>query len=88
MNNPFRFWLCFVLMGTLSGCATSARSTYNAGYDRGRSDAVKQQYWMVQNQQRATTTKASVLTSSYLPITVTGPNTVPHTEYVRIEEAP
>ena len=40
---------------TLAGCATTAQRDASAemrGYERGYRQAVKEQYWIIQNQQR------------------------------------
>lgn len=40
---------------TLTGCATTAQrdaATEARGYERGYRQAVKEQYWIIQNQQR------------------------------------
>jgi len=66
---------------------------HKASYNLGRSDAVKQQYWMVQNLQKepiASSPKAPPPKVVYLPITipgqtVNGVTTVPHTETIRVE---
>ena len=62
---------------------------HKTGYFLGRSDAVKQQYWMVQNLQKQP--KAPQPKVADLPITIPGQTengvtTVPHTETVRIEQ--
>ena len=43
-----------LLMLVLAGCATSQRDTEAEarGYGRGYAQAVKEQYWIIQNQQR------------------------------------
>ena len=61
---------------------------HKAGYNLGRSDAVKRQYWMVQNLQKQP--KAPQPKVTELPITipgqtVNGVTTVPHTETIRVE---
>jgi len=61
---------------------------HKAGYNLGRSDAVKQQYWMVQNLQKQPKGPQPKVTE--LPITipgqtVNGVSTVPHTETIRVE---
>ena len=51
---------CLILLFclALAGCATSARLTDREtaaearGYERGYRQAVKEQYWLIQNQQR------------------------------------
>jgi len=59
------------------------------GYQKGRSDAVKQQYWIIQNQQKEIPKENSRV--SYIPVTTGGVDangikTVPTTQYIRIEE--
>jgi hypothetical protein len=81
--------LTLFLLAALTGCA-STRTAYNKGYDRGRSDAVKQQYWIVQNLQKDGSSVRQPRVS-YVPVTTTytgkdGAVTVPTTEYIRIEE--
>ena len=48
-----------LLMLVLAGCATSQRDTEAEarGYGRGYAQAVKEQYWIIQNQQRAPSEK-------------------------------
>ncbi len=43
-----------LFMFLLAGCATSKRDTEAEarGYERGYRQAVKEQYWLIQNQQR------------------------------------
>ena len=48
--------LILVVPFVLVGCATSAQRESAAearGYERGYGQAVKEQYWIIQNQQRA-----------------------------------
>lgn len=80
----------------LVGCASTSNppgpegtGDHKTGYELGRSDAVKQQYWMVQNLQKQS--KAPPQKVSDLPITIPGQTTngvttVPHTETIRIEQ--
>lgn len=70
--------------------AKSGETQYKNGYQKGRSDAVKQQYWIVQNQQKNLNTTPQPRVT-YLPVTVGGTNvngtvTVPTTHNIRIEE--
>lgn len=71
--------------------AKSGETQYKSGYQKGRSDAVKQQYWVVQSQQK-TVNPASQPKVTYLPITVGGGTnqlgvvTVPTTQTIRIEQ--
>lgn len=86
-----KFLLFIGMMGAvgLAGCASTQKS-YNAGYDRGRSDTVKQQYWITQNQQKTFPSQPEPKVK-YVPITTTYKNpdgtiSVPTTELIRIEE--
>jgi hypothetical protein len=90
--------LFFILLCplVLTHCASTSNppgpegtGAHKTGYYLGRSDAVKQQYWMVQNLQKQPRTPATKV--SDLPIlipgqTVNGVTTVPHVETVRIEQ--
>jgi hypothetical protein len=61
---------------------------HKAGYNLGRSDAVKQQYWIVQNlqeQPKAPQPKVTELPITIPGQTVNGVTTVPHTETIRVE---
>ena len=61
---------------------------HKAGYNLGRNDAVKQQYWMVQNlqkQPKAPQPKVTELPVTIPGQTVNGVTTVPHTETIRVE---
>ncbi|MFA5262944.1 MAG: hypothetical protein WC378_03900 [Opitutaceae bacterium] len=44
----------FIVLLALAGCATPRRQTDAEvrGYERGYAQAVKEQYWILQNQQR------------------------------------
>ncbi len=88
------FFLILASFGVLTGCAS--QPTYGpskggvADYNLGRSDAVKQQYWMIQNQQKNLQLKPQPRVSLY-PVTTggtttNGVTTVPTTEYIRIED--
>ncbi len=79
----------------LAACASTnppgpeGTGDHKAGYDLGRSDAVKQQYWIVQNLQKEAAAAPPKVTA--LPITIPGQTlngvtTVPHTETIRIEQ--
>ena len=79
----------------LAHCATTnphgpeGTGDHKQGYYLGRSDAVKQQYWMVQNLQKQPKSPQQKVTD--IPITIPGQTangvtTVPHTETVRIEQ--
>lgn len=70
--------------------AKQGQTQYTNGYQQGRSDAVKQEYWIVQNQQKKIQS-APPPRVTYLPVTVGGTNvngtvTVPATHNIRIEE--
>ncbi len=70
--------------------ASSAKGrveSYNKGYDRGKADAVKNQYWIMQ-QAKAQKTKSSIPEPRYGSYTfpVQGANEVPHNITVRIAE--
>jgi hypothetical protein len=85
----------------LAACASTSNppgpegtGEHKTGYYLGRSDAVKQQYWMVQNLQKeatASSPKTPQPKVTNIPITIPGQTTngvttVPHTETVRIEQ--
>lgn len=61
---------------------------YAAGYDQGRSDAVKQQYWLYVGLQRARNSRGRVrLYEVHLPEqTIDGVTFKPTTQYLRIQE--
>ena len=79
----------------LTHCATTnppgpeGTGDHKTGYYLGRSDAVKQQYWMVQNLQKQPKTPQPKVTDLLITIpgqTANGVTTVSHTETVRIEQ--
>jgi hypothetical protein len=95
-----RFFLLLLSPLVLANCASTSNppgpegtGDHKTGYNLGRSDAVKQQYWMVQNLQKeaiASSPKAPQPRMTDLPITVPGQTvngvtTVSHTETIRIE---
>jgi hypothetical protein len=92
----FRLYILLLSPLILAHCASTTNppgpegtGNHKAGYDLGRSDAVKQQYWMVQNLQKEP--KAPQPKVAELPITIPGQNvngvtTVPHVETIRIEQ--
>lgn len=49
-----RLSLALLFLALLSGCATSRRdaAAEARGFERGYAQAVKEHYWMLQNQQR------------------------------------
>lgn len=67
---------------------TQARKAYAAGYDQGRSDAVKQQYWLYVSMQRQRGQTGAVrLYPVHLPEQrIDGVTFEPTTKYLRIEE--
>jgi hypothetical protein len=91
-----RFYLLLLSPLILAHCASTSNppgpegtGDHKTGYYLGRSDAVKQQYWMVQNLQKQP--KVPQPKVADLPImipgqTSNGVTTVPHTETVRIEQ--
>ena len=90
-----KFYLLLLSPLVLAHCATTnppgpeGTGDHKTGYYLGRSDAVKQQYWMVQNLQKLP--KASQQKVTEIPITIPGQTTngvttVAHTETVRIEQ--
>ena len=91
-----RFYLLLLSPLVLAHCASNSNppgpegtGDHKTGYNLGRSDAVKQQYWMVQNLQKQPKTPQAKVTD--IPITIPGQTnngvtTVPHTETVRIEQ--
>jgi hypothetical protein len=66
-----------------------ATNAFIAGYEKGRSDAVKQQYWILVNQQQQQRNASSENVSLYaIPLpqqTVDGVILKPTTKYLRIE---
>jgi hypothetical protein len=91
-----RFYLLLLSPLVLAHCASTSNppgpegtGDHKTAYNLGRSDAVKQQYWMVQNLQRQP--KAPQPKVTELPITIPGQTnngvaTVPHTETIRIDQ--
>ena len=65
-----------------------ATNAYTTGYEKGRSDAVKQQYWILVNQQRQQNSAPQNISLYAIPIpeqTVDGVILNPTTKYLRIE---
>ena len=90
-----RLYLLILSPLILAHCASTnppgpeGTGDHKTGYNLGRSDAVKQQYWMVQNLQKQP--KAAKPKVTELPITIPGETnngvtTVSHVETVRIEQ--
>ena len=69
--------------------SVQATNAYTAGYEKGRSDAVKQQYWILVNQQQRQQNSPPQNVSLYaIPVpeqTVDGVVLNPTTKYLRIE---
>lgn len=66
-----------------------AERAYADGYDKGRSDAVKQQYWVLVNHQRATGDADANVRLYEIPVPeqrIDGVILKPTTKYLRIEE--
>jgi len=66
-----------------------AERAYADGYDKGRSDAVKQQYWVLVNHQRATGDTNADVRLYEIPVPeqrIDGVILKPTTKYLRIEE--
>ena len=67
-----------------------AQSAYNTGYQKGRSDAVKQQYWILTNQQKEKAEQNQQNVRYYeIPVpeqTIDGAILNPTTKLLRIEE--
>ena len=94
MKLPFYILLLSPLV--LAHCASTSNppgpegtGDHKTGYNLGRSDAVKQQYWMVQNLQKQSTIPQPKVTELPIAIpgqSVNGVTTVPHVETIRIEQ--
>jgi ADP-ribosylglycohydrolase len=67
-----------------------AQTSYNTGYEKGRSDAVKQQYWILINQQKEKADQNQENVRYYeIPVpeqTIDGAILNPTTKLLRIEE--
>ena len=66
-----------------------ATNAYTTGYQKGRSDAVKQQYWILVNQQRKRSALPEDISLYAIPVpeqTIDGVILNPTTKYLRIEE--
>jgi hypothetical protein len=91
-----KYSLLILATACLVACASTSNppgpegtGAHKAGYYLGRSDAVKQQYWMVQNLQKQPKTPQPKVTDIPVTIpgqTVNGVTTVSHTETIRIEQ--
>lgn len=68
-----------------SQIATALAEAEKRGYERALNQAVKQQYWIIQNQQRTPEAPATRLVPVQIPAqTVDGVLTNPTTEYLRV----
>lgn len=70
----------------LAGLQTT--NAYTAGYEKGRSDAVKQQYWILVNQQHQKNSSPDNVSLYAIPVpeqTIDGVILNPTTKYLRIE---
>jgi hypothetical protein len=66
-----------------------AERAYADGYDKGRSDSVKQQYWVLVNQQKASGDAGANVRLYEIPVPeqrIDGVILKPTTKYLRIEE--
>jgi len=66
-----------------------ATNAYTAGYEKGRSDAVKQQYWILVNQQHQRNSSLDNVSLYSIPVpeqTIDGVILNPTTKYLRIEK--
>jgi hypothetical protein len=66
-----------------------ADKAFTSGYEKGRSDAVKQQYWILVNQQKQENGSSANVRLYSIPIpeqTIDGVTLKPTTKYLRIEE--
>ena len=66
-----------------------AEKAYSTGYDKGKSDAVKQQYWILVNQQKQRKDSADNVHLYEIPLpeqNIDGVILNPTTKYLRIEE--
>lgn len=65
-----------------------ATNAYTSGYEKGRSDAVKQQYWILVNQQSQQNSPPQNISLYAIPVpeqTIEGVILNPTTKYLRIE---
>jgi len=66
-----------------------SEKAYRTGYENGRSDTVKQQYWILVNQQRVALVGSASVRLYEIPLpeqTIDGVILKPTTKYLRIEE--
>ena len=83
--------LCLAACASTNPPGPEGTGDHKTGYLLGRSDAVKQDYWIVQNQQK-NLRPATQPRVTYLPITTGGTTnngvvTVPTTEYIPVQES-
>jgi hypothetical protein len=89
--------LALMTLGVVACASTSnppgpeGTGDHKVGYLLGRSDTVKQEYWIIQNQQK-NLHSATQPRITYLPITTGGTTnngvaTVPTTEYIPVQES-
>jgi ADP-ribosylglycohydrolase len=79
-----------VLLGETLNYANGKQNgeAYQTGYDKGRSDAVKQQYWVLVNQQRRRNSAPENVSLYAIPVpeqNIDGVILNPTTKYLRIE---
>ena len=72
-----------------SGVKTATTDAEQRGYDRAMNQAVKQQYWIIQNQQKSFDRTADAVPAHYVPVripemTINGVIQKPTVEYLRI----
>jgi hypothetical protein len=94
MKNPLLFsllTLCLAACASTNPPGPEGTGDHKVGYLLGRSDTVKQEYWIIQDQQKNLhpTTQPRI---TYLPITTGGTTnngvvTVPTTEYIPVQES-
>jgi hypothetical protein len=84
--------LCLAACAATNPPGPEGTGDHKAGYLLGRSDTVKQQYWMIQELQKAPH-PLPLAHTDYLPITTSGTTnngvvTVPTTEYIPVQQNP
>ena len=94
MKRPLLFsllTLCLAACATTNPPGPEGTGDHKVGYLLGRSDMVKQEYWIIQDQQK-NLHPATQPRITYLPITTGGTTnngvvTVPTTEYLPVQES-
>jgi hypothetical protein len=74
--------------GTFYLADRQATNAYTVGYEKGRSDAVKEQYWILIHQQQQRTSSSENVSLYAIPVpeqTIDGVVLNPTTKYLRIE---